>query len=146
MPLQTIFRNKVTHVGTTLLHPLGTRRVEGSKIYKYVKAGGTIANLAACQNSAQGTVLLFAGVGPGAGFNSTGSALANGNYFWMQISGEVGGLDTDTGLTGVGYPVGVTDADGVTLADPTSGITKLANTVVAVKHASAGIIYLSGLA
>ena len=144
MPLQTIFTDKVTKVGTTQLYPLGTKRIEGGKMYKYTKAGGTIAADAACQASALGTVLLFAGVGPGCGFNATGSALAANDYFWMQTHGEVEGLNTDA-LTAVGYPVGITDADGTTIGAPGAGVTTFGNTVCAVKHASAGIIYLSGL-
>jgi len=146
MPLQTVFYSKVNAIGTVLLHPLGTRRIEGDKIYKYVKVGGTVAADAALDHTGQGTVVLFTGIGPGAGFNQTGSALAANDYFWMQIHGEVGGLDTDTGMTAVGYPVGVTDADGVTLEDPGAGVSIFGNTVVAVKHATLGIIYLSGLA
>jgi hypothetical protein len=145
MPLQTTFGNKVTLVETTLRHPLGTFRVEGNKVYKYMKAGGTITANAGCMISAAGTVLLTTGIGPGAGWNSTGVELTVGQYFWMQVSGEWGPVDTNTGMTAVGYPVGVTDADGVTLADPASGITAFANCTVAVKSETAGIILLSGL-
>lgn len=145
MPLQTIFTDKVTKVGTTQLYPLGTERIEGNKIYKYMKSGGTVDANAALQASAAGTVVLFAGVGPGCGFNSTGSALAANDYFWMQVHGEVADLNTD-GITAVGMQVGITDADGVTIADPTTGITAFGNCTCAVKHASAGVIYLSGLA
>lgn len=144
MPLQTTFGSKVTLVETTQRHALGTVRVEGNKIYKYMKAGGTIANKAGCMISASGTVLLTTGIGPGCGWNSTGSALAANDYFWMQVSGEVTALNTDS-ITAVGYPVGVTDADGVTLADPGAGVTAFGNCTVAVKHASTGIILLSGL-
>lgn len=144
MPLQTSFGQSVTKVETTLRHPLGTVRVEGNKIYKYMKAGGTIASLAGCMISASGTVVLTTGIGPGAGWNATGSALAANDYFWMQVSGEVSGLNTNS-LTAVGYVVGVTDADGVTLATPGAGVTAFANCTVVVKSATVGVILLSGL-
>lgn len=143
MPLQTTFGQNVTKIETTQRHALGTTRIEGNKIYKYMKAGGTVAANAALQMSAAGTAVLFTGVGPGCGFNATGSALAANDFFWMQVSGEVGGLVT-TGMS-AGYPVGVTDADGVTLAAPTTGITALANSTFVVADDTAGVIHLSGL-
>ena len=145
MPLQMTFESKVTLVETTMRHPLGTVRVEGNKIYKYMKAGGTITANGGCMISAAGTVLLTTGIGPGCGWNTTGVALADGDYFWMQVSGEWGPVDTNTGMTAVGYPVGVTDADGITLADPTTGITAFGKCMVAVKDETAGIILLTGL-
>lgn len=146
MPLQMIFTDKVTQESATKKYPLGTQRIEGSKIYKYVKASGAITANGACQAAAAGTVALFAGVGPGCGFNATGAAITDTYYWWMQVHGEVGGLATNTGMTAVGYPVGVTNADGVTLADPTIGVTAFGNATVAVKSETAGVIYLSGLA
>lgn len=145
MPLQTTFQGSVTKVGTVLLHPLGTFRVEGNKVYKYMKADGTITANAGCMISAAGTVLLTTGIGPGAGWNTTGVELTSGQYFWMQVAGEWGPVDTNTGMTAVGYPVGVTDADGVTLADVGAGVTAFANCTVAVKSETAGVILLSGL-
>jgi len=143
MPLQLMFVGSVSLVGTTLLHPLGTIRVEGNKIYRYTKAGGTIAAGAAVSMSASGTVLLFAASMKACGLNATGVELTVGQYFWRQVAGEVGGLVT-TGLT-VGQAVGITNADGVTIAAPTTGITALANSALVVISDTAGVILLSGL-
>src|SRR5512141_2684818 len=97
MPLQTTFGSKVSLVETTQRHPLGTIRIEGRKTYKYMKAGGAIHALDGCSISAAGTVVVTAASLKACGVNSSGVTLADGDYFWMQVAGEIGDAT-------VGYP------------------------------------------
>lgn len=148
MPLQTTFGSKTTLVETTQRHPLGTIRVEGNKTYKYMKAGGTIHALDGCAMSASGTVVVTAANLKASGVNTSAATLSSGDYFWMQVAGEVGDSvtgypDTNT-ATAVGYPAYCTDATGLLTGTAASG-TIIGTSTVAVKSATVGIVLLSGL-
>lgn len=145
MPLQTTFGQKVTTITTTQVHPLGTVRVEGNNVYKYMKAGGTIPVRSACSISAAGTVVVGAASIKPCGVNNTGTALSSGDYFWMQVTGEITGCDTSLS-PGIGYPATYVNANG-TLSGGTAAATytALGNSSVVATSASAGIVNLAGL-
>jgi len=147
MPLQTSFGSKTTLVETTQRHPLGTIRVEGNKTYKYMKAGGAIHALDGCAMSASGTVVVTAANLKACGVNSSAATLASGDYFWMQVAGEIGdattGYPDTSGATAVGYPAYCTDATGL-LTGAAAGGQIIGTSTVAVKNAS-GTVLLSGL-
>lgn len=148
MPLQTTFGSKTTLVETTQRHPLGTIRVEGDKTYKYMKSGGVIHANDGCAMSASGTVVVTAANLKASGINSSRATLASADYFWMQVAGEVLGdatvvLDT-SGATAVGYPAYCLDASGL-LTGAAASSTIIGTSTVAVKHASTGVVMLSGL-
>lgn len=142
MPLQTTFYDKVTSIGTTQLYDLGTVRVEGNKVYKYYKAGGTIATASAVRASAQGTVSVHAANMTPIGANTTGSSFAANDYGWFQVAGEVGPLDT-SGSTAAGYPLYAVDASGL-LSGASASATAVGNSTVSVDSAT-GYGELSGL-
>jgi len=148
MPLQTTFGSKITTVATVAAHPLGTIRVEGDKTYKYMKAGGVIHAPDGCAMSASGTVVVTAANLKASGVNASRATLASGDYFWMQVAGEMIGdatvsIDT-SGSTAVGYPAYCTDATGL-LSGTAAGGTIIGTSTVAVKHATLGAVMLSGL-
>ena len=148
MPLQTTFGSKLTTVATVQAHPLGTIRVEGDKTYKYMKAGGAIHATDGCAMSASGTVLVTGANLKACGVNSSRVTLASGDYFWMQVAGEILGdatvvLDT-SGSTAVGYPAYCTDATGL-LSGAAASSTLIGTSTVSVKHATLGAVMLSGL-
>jgi hypothetical protein len=143
MPLQTTFYDKVTAAGTVQLYDLGTVRVEGSKVYKYFKnSGASLANNTACTGTARGSVKLTAVNLKAIGVNVTGAAIADGSYFWAQVAGEVGPIDT-SGATAVGYALNALDADG-TLTGAAASATAIGNSIVTVDNAT-GYAELSGL-
>lgn len=148
MPLQTSFGSKVNLVETTQRHPLGTIRVEGNKTYKYMKSGGTIHALDGCAMSASGTVVVTAANLKACGVNPSGATLSSGDYFWMQVAGEIGdsvsGYPDTNSATAVGYPAYCTDATGLLTGTAASG-TIIGSSTVAVKSATVGIVLLSGL-
>lgn len=145
-PLQTTFGQKVTTITTTQVHPLGTVRVEGNNVYKYTKAGGTIPTKSACSASAAGTVVVGAANLKACGVNNTGTALASGDYFWMQIGGEVTGLVLDHTEVGAGKPLSFANASGTLSGGTHVGtFTHIGNSTVAATHATLGIGNLSGL-
>lgn len=148
MPLQTLFYDRVSSVTTVRKYPLGTLRYEGNKVYKYVVAGGTIAALYGCSASASGTVVARTTSLVAIGVNSTGASRASGDYFWMQVSGEIGdatvGYPDTNSATAVGYPAYTTDASGVLTGTAASG-TAIGTSTVVVKSASVGIVLLAGL-
>ena len=145
-PVQTTFGQKVTTITTTQVHPLGTVRIEGKDIYKYTKAGGTIPVRSACCMSASGTVVVGAANLKASGVNNTGTALGSGDYFWMQVAGEIVNCDTQLSPAANGYPATFVLANG-TLSGGTAAATymPIGNASVVATHVSAGIILLSGL-
>jgi hypothetical protein len=131
MPLQTTFGQKVTDVTTTQQHPLGTLRYEGNLVYKYVKAGGTIADKCACMWSAQGTVLLATSAAlSGVGINYTGGSRSSGDYFWMLVGGEVSLNTNNAGAAGA--ELRYVTADG-TITGATASATNIGHSMVSVK-------------
>lgn len=148
MPLQTTFGSKVTLVETTQRHPLGTIRIEGNKTYKYMKAGGAIHALDGCATSAAGTVVVTGANFKACGVNTSRVTLADGDYFWMQVAGEVTGDATvnlaTNGATGVGYPAYCTSATGLLTGTAAGGVT-IGTSTVAVSHATTGVVLLAGL-
>jgi hypothetical protein len=145
-PLQSTFGQTVTKITTTQVHPLGTVRVEGNNVYKYMKAGGTIPVRSACSTSAAGTVVVGAASIKACGVNNTGTALGSGDYFWMQIGGEVANLALDHAEVAVGKPLSYVNASGTLSGGTHVGtFTHIGNSTVAATHATLGVGYLSGL-
>jgi len=145
-PVQTTFGQKVTTITTTQVHPLGTVRFEGNNVYKYMKAGGTIPVRSACSMSAAGTVVVGAASIKACGVNNTGTALGSGDYFWMQIGGEVTSLVLNHAEVAAGGPLSYINASGTLSGGTHVGtFTHIGNSTVAATHATAGVGYLSGL-
>ncbi len=142
MPLQTVFRDKVTDKGTKQLYPLGTIRVEGDKIYKYVKSSGTIHSMDAAVFSAPGTVKVTGASLKSSGINATGADTADGEYFWMQVSGPTPPFDS-SGATAVGYPLYAVSATGA-LSGAAASAVAVGNSTISVDNAT-GYAVLSGL-
>jgi len=147
MPLQTMFGSKVTLVETTQRHPLGTIRIEGDKTYKYMKAVGTIHSLDGCSMSATGAVVVTGSSLKTIGINTTFADLSSGDYFWMQVAGEITGTSVTNLVTNggtVGYPAYCTDATGKLTGAAGSG-TAVGTATVVVSSATVGTILLAGL-
>jgi len=142
MPLQTAFYDKVTAKGTKQLYPLGTIRVEGNKVYKYVKSSGIINNNDVATAAAAGTVKVTGASLKGIGVNSTGADTADGEYFWMQVAGETNAFDS-SGATGVGYPLYAVDATGL-MSGTAASASAVGTSTIAVDNAT-GYAVLAGL-
>jgi hypothetical protein len=134
MPLQTVFYTKVTEHDTVQRYPLGTIRIEGGKTYKYFKASGVITSGDAVTMAASGTVKVHAANLKPIGGNLTGSSSTDGGYFWVQVGGEVGPLDT-SGSTAAGYPLYAVDATGL-ISGASASATAIGNSVVSVDNAT----------
>lgn len=142
MPLQTVFRDKVSEQSSTQLYPLGTLRVEGGKVYRYVLADGAIAANVAVYFVGRNEVKTLA-----AGFVVCGIAVeakTDNYYFWLQVAGEYGPIDTSAAAS-AGVAPSAHDDTGV-VSGTAVGANQIAigNSIVTFDNAS-GYINIQGL-
>ena len=120
MPLQTTFYDKIDDTSTTQRYDLGTLSIEGTKIYRYVKANAAIDAYDGVVSTALGNVDDALSSGNQAQGVAV-AAIASGSYGWIQVYGPLATTLAGNALD----PVYATATTGALITTSTNNSLKL---------------------